>query len=227
LCVIEDGGGAQERQRHSMHVAAQRSGYPESARVRTSIIVRSSDRARLAVSRARWSRRVCAPWAHGSGNSDSESDGANLVITPHPNSGNDGGCIGNTQMSLSEMGLTVEVAQVVSAASGYTRFTLDDANRYPRMEVTENMLNLGVLSSPTFRSVPYVAADMRWWRLRLDRPRSKIIGEYSADATTWINFGELSNPPSSFRVAIEAGVRVTEPTPGTAVIGAFHLCPPP
>jgi len=168
---------------------------------------------------------ACAPWGHGVGNADSESIGGNLVITPLPNDGNDGGCVGNAMVPFTERGMVIEVIQVVSAPSGYTRFTLDDEDKYPRMEHSNGTLKIRTLSQ-TPAMVNYVAADMRWWKLRLDRPRQRIIGEYSADGMTWVTLGELGSPPALARPQIEAGVQSAEPTPGTTVVGEFQLCPP-
>ncbi len=169
---------------------------------------------------------ACLPWGFQYGNAVSASIGGDLVIRPQASFGrNSGGCRMTGMSPLTDGGVFIEMSEVPSAASGQAKLIVSDDGRSPTISYSGGFLQMETTAG-VFVSMAYSAAAMRWWRLRADSARNKLVGEYSANGAAWNHLGEINDPPPMLQVQIEAGVSSDETTPGAARIGQLHVCPP-
>ena len=78
-------------------------------------------------------------------------------------------------------------------------------------------------ASTLYTSLPYVAADMVWWRLR--PVANGVIAEYSADTVTWQLLGiRTMTVPTTVTVEVIAGVGDNSTFSGTGRFERLIVC---
>jgi hypothetical protein len=174
------------------------------------------------VLQSRFETSECEPWGQSYGNTDFENVGGRLRLTPQSTGQSAGGCIADNPSELDDRGIFLEVPAIPASASGSLAILLDDGD--PLMVAYGGALTFRLQNGPTYGEKLYDAAAMRWWRMRPDRARNELVGEYSADGHDWIELGRSPELPVMVQIKIEAGVDDVEPTPGYAEIDNLDAC---
>ena len=144
-----------------------------------------------------------------------------LLITPTGQG--DGGC-STGAVPFTAGGVIAKVTSTVMGQSAFTGLNAIGANN-PAIAVNQNRLKFQAAdASSLYTSMPYVAADMVWWRLR-PSTSGEVIAEYSADAVTWHLLGvRAMTVPTSVTVEVLAGVADASTFNGTATFERLIVC---
>ncbi len=170
----------------------------------------------------------CSSWAtYDETQSTVTQTGGKLRIAPSSSSPvTHGGCFATGLSAFGPSGLFISVESVAAGLSSYTALTAYVASGTPSAIVMRNG-TISVVNPATLvaaGSWPYVAATMKWWRLR--PVATGIVGEVSANALTWTPIGTITGPvPTQIRIDISAGNSAEEQNAGEAVFDNLDVCP--
>jgi hypothetical protein len=153
------------------------------------------------------------------------SGGGRLVVSP-PSDAYSGGCdapIG----SFVDGGIVAEITKVIGgspyAFTGIQAFGSFDTS----LQVNNGELKFEDPSaSNVWEHMPYDPVAMRWLRLRPDRTRDAIVGEYSSDGKAWEVLGYVATTvPATVKPTLIGGVaQGASSFNGVAEFSRFIVC---
>ncbi len=165
----------------------------------------------------------CNGWGTAFANNASvQNGGGRLLITPVPaEAAATAGCT-HGAVPFGADGVLVEVSQVLAGASSRTRLELSGTGLSIGVEGGQMVARAG---GATRASVPFVAATMRWWRMR-PIGGGGVEFETAADGLHWARLATAAGaPPATAPIRIVGDTPSAEPAPGTARIEGLNLCP--
>lgn len=145
-----------------------------------------------------------------------------LTMTPGAGSGNDCSC--TSQEFLFADGIFVEVVTSTGPNDTFTILQIDD----PPVAITvidDGSAELNIAEAGTvLTALPYNPVTMRWWRLRPDG--GNVVGEYSANGTTWNRLAATTAAAAMRASASVNSGSFGSVQPMTATFDNLGTCPP-
>jgi len=154
----------------------------------------------------------------------SQHDGALYVTTDGSVSA--GGCTVYTPIAFTANGVYTHVTEYFTPPSTYTTLKVrSNSDTQVPFDATLSFEGGRLILLTGGVEKGYIAAMPGWIRLRQLDGGSDIIGEYSADASTWTMVGRFTAAllPSTFAVDVTAGVNDMT-TPATAAYDELGIC---
>jgi uncharacterized protein (TIGR03437 family) len=138
------------------------------------------------------------------------------------------GYVSTSAYDLKGARATIQVLQAPTGGTSYAIFAVGiDSNNWYRINTTAGQIYFtdkvgGVKNSS---SLPYDAAQHKYWRIRHEAISDMIIFETSADGVNWVTQRSVSRQLSlsALRVELDAGTYEPTSTPGTAIFDNFIL----
>jgi hypothetical protein len=150
--------------------------------------------------------------------------GSHLRITPAANIANAMGSCTLSSVPFNAGGATIELSQVVSGNQSLTGLQVGGGGNGLIFGVQGTQISAQD-GSGTLDMIPYVATEMRWWRIRPSG--TGAIFETSPDGLTWNLFASTTQTPlPAYGIRVFAGTLGGEAVPGFAQIESTNMCPP-
>ena len=175
---------------------------------------------------------ACPGWsmAFGTGAQEIVTSGSGSLTLTKSTTG-PMGCEANSATAFGDLGYFVAIDQPFTTLGAYTTLSIlssHDMSAHPKWSMTVDgggLIHFDVNDVPQ-PSIMYKPAEMRFVRIRPDRPNNAVVGEYSGDAIHWTQLGsDSTTPPTAVYVDLATGESNQPAQTDTAIYSHLDVCP--